>query len=264
MKYFTFIVLSILLTNSSSISAHEFWLEAHPFYQKNNGIIDISIHVGEELKGELLPNIPAWYKEFNVITENGLQDIEGELGRDPAGYFSHQTQGVYAIGYLSTENNVTLDAKKFTTYLKTQGLEKIIQRRKELGESESKGRENFYRNVKTIIKMGDNQDVNFYNYDFGHRLNINPLQNPYELTKGDELRVQITFDQKPAANLLLQAIVEDLDGFKFNIRTDKQGYATIPLAHKGVWLFHTVDMIRSTKKDIDWESYWGSLTFKIF
>ncbi len=264
MKHFTFIILSTLLTISTSISAHEFWLEAHPFYQKTNKNIDISVHVGNDFKGDLLPNIPAWYEKFDVITENGLQEIKGELGRDPAGYFSSDTQGVYAIGYLSTQNDVTLAPEKFNTYLKTQGLEKIIEQRKILGESNHPGHEIFFRNVKTIVKIGDKKEVDFFDYDFGHPLNINPLQNPYELTKGDDLRVQITLNQQPAANLLLQAIVEDLDGFKFNIRTDEQGYATIPLAHKGAWLLYTVDMIRSTKKDIDWESYWGSLTFQIF
>lgn len=264
MKYFTFLFISTLLTLSSSLSAHEFWLEAHPFYQKTHQQVDISIHVGEEFKGDLLPNIPAWYKAFDVITENGLQQVDGELGRDPAGYFSHKTPGIYAIGYLGVANQASLEAEKFTTYLKTQGLEKIIQQRKTLGESDNKGREIFYRNVKTLIKLGDKNEVNFFNHDFLHPLNINPLQNPYELTKGDSLRVQLTFNQKPVANLLLQAMVKNKAEYSFSIRTDANGYATIPLSYKGVWLVHSVEMIRSTKKDIDWESYWASLSFQIF
>jgi len=263
MKKLTFLFLITLLTISTPIRAHEFWLEAQPFYQQINKTTDISIHVGQDMKGDLLPNIPAWYRKFEVITENGLQPVDGELGRDPAGYFSTQTPGIYAIGYLSTENEVKLKAEKFEGYLKTQGLEKIIKRREELGESDKKGIEIFYRNVKTLIKIGDKNDVNFYQYDFGYPLNISPVDNPYSLKQDDNLTVKITFHQKPAVNLLLRAQVKNQPDFHFSVRTDEQGYATIPLAHKGVWLLHTVEMVPSTTKDFDWDSFWGSLTFEI-
>lgn len=267
MKKTTFILLNFLLTSlltiSSPIRAHEFWLEPIPFYQETNKQIDITVRVGENMKGDILPNIPAWYSKFDVITAKGLQEVEGELGSDPAGHFKSGTQGIFAIGYLSTETFVDLPAKKFTTYLETQGLEKIIKRREELNESEKNGHEIFYRNVKTLVKVGDKNDANFFNYDFGHPLNITPLLNPYDLKLGDELPVQITFNQKPAANLLLRAQINDNDEFRFSVRTDEQGKASIPLKHKGIWLLHTVDMARSTKEDIDWESFWGSLTFEI-
>ncbi len=264
MKALTFLFLSTLLTISTTIRAHEFWLEATPFYQKDNQATDITIHVGQNMKGDLQPNIPAWYSNFDIITADGIKEVDGELGRDPAGYFKTDIQGIYAIGYKSNKNTVDLPPKKFNGYLKKQGLEKIIEQRKALGESEKNGLEIYYRNVKTLIKMGDKRDVNFYNYDFGFPLNINPLQNPYDLTQGNKLRVQLTFNQKPAANLLLNAQIRDRPDFHFSVRTDKQGYATIPLAYKGVWLLHTVDMIRSQEEDIDWESFWGSITFEIF
>lgn len=253
----------MLLTINTQIRAHDFWLEPEPFYQENNQQIDISIRVGENLKGDALPNIPAWYSKFDVITPEGLKEVDGELGSDPAGYFKSDTDGTYAIGYLSTETEANLNAKKFNTYLKTQGLDKIITQREALNENDKSGREIFYRNVKTLIKIGKKNNVDFSSYDFGHPLNIKPLKNPYELKQGEELPVQITFDQKPAAHLLLRAQIKDNKKFLFSVRSDEQGKASIPLSHKGVWLIHTVDMIRSTREDIDWESYWGSLTFEL-
>jgi len=62
---------------------------------------------------------------------------------------------------------------------------------------------------------------------------------------------------------LLHAKIKNKPNFEFSIRTDAQGYATVPLSHKGIWLLHTVEMIRSEQQGIDWESYWGSLTFEI-
>lgn len=263
MNKFTLIFLTALLTTSTSISAHEFWLEATPFYQETNKQVDISIHVGENMKGDILPNISSWYSQFDVITPNGLQEVEGELGDDPAGRFTTDVEGIYSLGYLSTSTAVNLKAKKFNTYLKTQGLEKIIEQRKNLNESNKTGHEIFYRNVKTLVKIGTNESVNFFNHDFGHPVNIEPLINPYSLSIGEQLPVKITFEGEPAANLLLQAQINDNDEFRFSTRTDAQGHASIPLKHKGVWLLHTVDMKRSNVEGIDWESYWGSLTFEI-
>ena len=90
------------------------------------------------MDGQLLPNIPAWYRHFDVITGEGLKPVGGELGRDPAGYINIQTPGIYAIGYESTKKTVDLEPEKFASYLKKEGLEKIINRRNELNESNKK------------------------------------------------------------------------------------------------------------------------------
>ncbi len=245
------------------MNAHEFWLEAQPFYQKTSEHIDISVHVGENMGGEILPNIPAWYKEFDVFTADGLKPVEGEMGSDPAGVFYHETSGVYAIGYLSSENTANLEAFRFTDYLKKQGLEKIIVQREKLNETDSEGREIYSRNVKALVKIGIKNKVDFHDYDFGHPLNIKPLQNPYNLTVGDTLKVQVTFNQKPAANLLLRAQIKHKPNIKHAVRTDAQGFASLPINSKGVWLIHTVEMVRSNRYEIDWESFWGSLTFEV-
>ena len=197
------------MTISTVIRAHEFWLEAQPSYQKTDRTTEITINVGQQMDGQSLPNIPAWYRQFDAITGDGLRPVGGELGSDPAGYVNIKTPEVYAIGYERMKKSVTLKPEKFTQYLKQEGLEKIIKHRDQLNESEKNGFELFYRNVKAIIKVGDKNEHNFYNYDFNHPLNISPLQNPYELSKGDDLRVQLTFKQKPAANLLLHGKIKN-------------------------------------------------------
>ncbi len=159
MKPVTFLFFSILLTSSTVIRAHEFWLEALPFYQKIDRTTEITINVGQQMDGQLLPNIPVWYRHFDIITGAGLQAVEGELGRDPAGYVNIKTPGIYAIGYESTKKSVNLEPGKFTDYLKNEGLEKIIKHRKQLNESEKNGLEIYYRNVKALIKIGDK--INF-------------------------------------------------------------------------------------------------------
>lgn len=262
MKFITFFSIIIFLI-SPLAGAHEFWLEAHPYYQKPNKSIEISVNVGENMKGEPIPNIPAWFLAFDAQTEKGLQDVTGELGADPAGVFYHKTEGVYAIGYLSSQTPTTFNAEKFNTYLKKQGLEKIMERRATLNETDKEGREIYSRNVKTLVKIGTRNDVSFYQHDFGHPLNINALKNPYTLNINDELPIQITFNQQPAVNLLVRAKLKDHPEINIELRTDINGKASFPITQKGVWLIHAVEMIASDLDDIEWESFWGSLTFEI-
>ncbi|MBL7002818.1 MAG: DUF4198 domain-containing protein [Gammaproteobacteria bacterium] len=263
MKHYSFLLFSILLLINTPIQAHDFWLEANPYLIKPNQQTGLSINVGENMKGETLPNIPAWYRAFDVITADGLKPVEGNMGAEPAGHFSHQTHGIYAIGYLSNKDTVQLDAEKFTKYLKNQGLEKIIKQRKTLGEADQTANEIYSRNVKALVKVGDKNIVNFYQYDFKHPLNITPLQDPYQLKQGENLKVKITFRQQPAVDLLVKAEIKDNTTYQYQVRTNTQGIATIPLSHKGIWLIKAVEMERLTNKDEKWESYWGSLTFEL-
>lgn len=257
------IFLTILSSLSLTLNAHEFWLEAHPFYQKAGKKVEISVHVGENMKGGLLPNIPAWYKEFDVITSSGLQEVDGEMGRDPAGVFSQHIEGVYAVGYKSSKNTVELNAELFTQYLKDEGLEKIITQREQLNESQKNGREIYSRNVKTLVKIGETNQVNFYNHDFSYPLNITPMSDPYQLKIGDTLKVHVTYNQVSAANLLVKAQIKHQPDLSYQTRTDDSGMAHIPINHSGLWLISTVDMQRSDYDDIDWESFWSSMTFEI-
>ena len=62
MKPVAFLLCSIFVTSSTLVSAHEFWLEAKPFYQKTDQTTEITINVGQQMDGQSLPNIPAWYQ----------------------------------------------------------------------------------------------------------------------------------------------------------------------------------------------------------
>jgi len=65
------------------LQAHDFWLEAHPFYQQEGKKIGISIHVGTDMMGDPLPNIPAWYEEFSSLSADGRNRGRGEWAGNP-------------------------------------------------------------------------------------------------------------------------------------------------------------------------------------
>jgi len=116
--------------------AHDFWLEAAPFYTEPGKTVDLSVLVGNEYVGETLPNITSWYSDFSLYQPESRKDIQGELGRDPAGYFSATEEGTYAIGYQSTYTYTEIDSDTFNKYLREEGLQNALAYRREHGLSE--------------------------------------------------------------------------------------------------------------------------------
>lgn len=267
-----FASIFIYISINQSI-AHDFWLEAQPFYSKPGEKVDIGIYVGEDLFGEALPNIPESYTDFSYTdlsdsNPENRKKIQGEIARYPAGYFFPKMTGFYTVGYRSGENMISLSGKKFNEYLKTEGLEKIIDYRAKHKLSDKSAKEIYSRCVKTIIQVGDNNKRNAFNIDrsqqaFNYTLEIIPLKNPYQIKLGNEMPIQVNYLGKPAVNILMTAYTKETPWERVSIRTDKQGRANIKLNQKGHWIIRGVEMIQSQRDGVDWESFWASLTFKL-
>jgi uncharacterized GH25 family protein len=105
----------------------------------------------------------------------------------------------------------------------------------------------------------------------GHRLEIIPEQNPYELRFGNEISFQVLIDGKPAANRVVRAGCEGFHGHdpsgahvKFHtLRTDEDGRATFLISQKGVWYVSLIHMRAIDDRDADYESNWATLTFEV-
>jgi uncharacterized GH25 family protein len=97
------------------------------------------------------------------------------------------------------------------------------------------------------------------------------MQNPYSLSAGDSLDVQVLFRGRHVANELVYA---SYDGFHshgnagdhvnaVNTRTDSNGIARILLEKAGHWFVRLIRMEKVGRDGIDYESHWATLTFEI-
>ena len=252
-----------LLIQVFPIHAHDFWLEPQVFYSKVNQLVDINIRIGTDFVGEEQPNIPAHYEDFSYTSIKGRLAIDAEMGRYPAGYFKTERQGTYVVGYRSSYKEVKLNGEKFTAYLKQEGLDHIINYRKQHQQSNKQVLERYSRCAKTLVKIGDKNELDFSQTLFNCTLELIPKQNPYLLRLGDSLNIKVLMDKKPLENTLVIAFTKNNPQIKQTIRTDKQGNAKIKLLSTGTWIIKTVAMIPYTKASYDWESFWASLTFKL-
>lgn len=255
--------LGLLVLLSGISEAHDFWLEAHPFYTEPKNPVDISIHVGNQYVGDSLPNIVSWYQDFSLYDAKGKEEVDGELGRDPAGYFTPKQSGTYLIGYQSTWQSTEMDSDTFKKYLVEEGLQTDLQSNDYSNADVPLIREKYIRHGKALVQAGQNPEIDSSLVHTGYDLEIVPLQNPFSKSLGERLTVQVLFERKPAFNLMLIAFSKNNPNLEQRVRTDKHGNATIELNDSGEWLLKVVKLLPDNDHDTDWKSHWASLTFSL-
>lgn len=248
---------------SGVAEAHDFWLEAHPFYTEPENTVDISVHVGNQYAGDSLPNIVSRYRDFSIYHNDKKQDVDGGLGRDPAGYFTPDHPGTYLIGYQSIWLSTEMDSDTFNKYLKEEGLEQAVEDSKHSNTGLPIIRERYIRHSKTLVQVGDNLHTDSSLVQTGYDLEIIPRQNPYRKNLNDSLTVQVLFQHQPAINLMLIAFSRKNPDLQQRVKTDTHGNATIELNDSGDWLLKVVKILPDNNNDTDWKSHWASLTFSL-
>jgi len=263
-RSFLFQVLTFLgIVFSGTAQAHDFWLEAHPFYTSVGKAVDISIHVGSQFNGDSLPNINDWYDDFSYFDGTSRKPIKGELGRDPAGYFIPKKSGSYVIGYQSTASYVEIDSTTFMKYITEEGLDNALPYAEKIRREGSVAKENFIRHAKALVQAGDGFDNDSSMQAFDYTLEIIPLENPYQKQPGEALNVRILYNGHAAENILLQAFTKASPEHKQRVRSNAQGIASIKLDKTGEWLLKAVKIVRIKGNKADWQSHWASLTFAL-
>lgn len=255
-------LIAVCLAAGKSL-AHDFWLESTPYYTQPGEAVDVSVHVGNEFVGDSLPNIVSWYTDFSHYFPDHKQEVEGELGRDPAGYIKSDVQGTHLIGYQSDFTYTEIDPETFNKYLRMEGLSNAIEYRARHGLTDKPAKENYIRHAKTLIQVGDRFDIDTSMQRIGYDLEIMPAQNPYRLKLNDQLSLQVLYQGKPDAGLLLIAFSKQHPQRMQEIRTDADGRATITLDDTGPWLVKAVKIYRLERQQAEWQSHWASLTFGI-
>jgi hypothetical protein len=248
-------------------AAHEFWMLPDRFTPAANSPVRLTLHVGEYFEGERIPFTTAYvagllqYSAGKV--QNLLRTVPAQENR-PGLQFVPDAPGTHLIAYNSHPNQVALSGDKFHAYLHDEGLDAIIKRREADGTAGTPGRERYRRHVKTLLKVGGKSD-GAYAARTGQRLEIVPVTDPLAAHAGDTLNFQIFFDGKPLHNVLVKAWHKrGGQTLIIRARTDAEGKVAVSLPHAGTWMISAVHMIAATGvPDIDWDSFWGNLTFEL-
>lgn len=258
MRYLMFICLA------APALGHDFWIEPSTFSPKAGSVVNLSLRVGENFQGEKITRTPSRIVRFADWVGDSVTDVPGQDGLDPAGFLRVSQPGSHIVGYRSNHARVELEADKFEKYLKSEGLERIIELRKQRGESSKSAREVYSRAAKCLIRADATGDAG-WERAVGFTLEILPEKSPAMLAPGDVLPVRIIFNGKPLEGVLISAFEKsEPAATRVDLRSDAEGRVRLPLSRRGVWLVKSTHMIAAGKElDADWESFWASLTFEI-
>ncbi len=259
----------LLFSVSFVAQAHDFFLFPSKFRMTLGDSLKIFIHVSDSFPGTPQNWNPERVVRFLHIAPAKVYDLTAISPVDsPHAALILPTQGgthIFALGWKA--RLIEMRPEQFLHYLQSEGLDHIIELRKQRGETEKTGRERYSRYVKTLVQVGDTGPGHF-NKVIRQKIEIVPLVNPYSLKPGDSIVVQVLFDGKPLQNSLISAtypgFTDRPDTYDQAVRTGKDGQASFVLRHQGPWLIRVVHMLPlENSPEADWESFWASLTFEV-
>ena len=257
------LILFCLPFNYAPLLAHDMWIEPMTFSPNPGEVVGVKLRVGQDVLGDPLPRSAALFKQFFVEDASGRKELVGREGGNPAGFLRVAAPGLLVIGYRSNPSAVELEAEKFNSYLKEEGLEAIAALRASRHQTGAKARELFSRCAKSLVYSGTPGESQ-NDRSLGFTLELVAERNPYSLRAGEELPVRLTYENRPLPGALVVAMNKLNPMEKISVRTGKDGRVRLHLRPGGMWLVKAVHMIpAATGTNADWMSYWASLTFEM-
>lgn len=262
----TGILFSTFVVSSVAI-AHDFWVQPSKFHPPIDELVKVHLHVGHAGVIDDIKRNRERIDKFIITGPNGVKDVPGKDGEAPAGLIRPDKPGLYVIGFRSKHAFIELPAAEFEEYLRYEGLDQVIAKRKERGESGAPGKEMYSRCAKSLLVVGDEQPKDA-DRALGFRLELIALKNPLSLKPGDQLPLQLLLDGKPCAGVMvkLKDPASTSEEAIASARTDAEGKVSLKIDAAGLRLINAVQMIEAPKDNphgAQWESLWASMTFEI-
>ncbi len=275
------VVLTVAIV--TAVRAHTLFLKLDSFFLEPNSTATVALINGDFDNSE---NAIARDRmlDVSVVGPGGVVHPPESAWRDSAVFhwspdsvdtamltFETGGPGTYVIGVSTAARVITLSAEDFNEYLVHDGITDLIEERAAAGKTNDEATERYSKHVKALVQVGDARSGQWA-HELGYPVEFMPLSNPYELRRGDELRVRFLRAGRPVANQLVYANYEDHHGHDaagvhveaVTTRTNADGVATIPLSGTGRWYVRTIHMVETTSEaDVDYESNWATLTFQV-
>ena len=262
LRHVGLVAVAVVAVSRVPLFAHDMWMEPTTFSPDAGQIIGVRLRVGQDLLGDPLPRNSGLVNQFVVVDAEGRKPVIGRDGSDPAGFVRAAVPGVLVIGYHSNPSPVELAAEKFNQYLKEEGLDAIAAQRARRNETGASAHEIFSRCAKSLVLSGLPSDTQG-DRRLGFTLELVAEKNPYALRAGQDLPVQLTYENRPLEGALVVAMNRQNPAEKLTARTGRDGRVKFRLRPGGMWLVKAVHMVPAPAgTKADWASYWASLTFE--
>ena len=245
--------------------SHEFWLQPKKYRYKVGEQLNVDFMVGQGFIGEFWDLKRHRVEKLMLYNVSGEKDLLNEVKLTKGNNLTYKflQQGTHVLAMQSNDAYIELEADKFNSYLKEDGLDNILDERKKSDDLNNRSKEYYTRFAKVIFQSGDKTD-DTYKKPVGSRLEIILENNPYALKVGDYLQCKVLYEGKPSAHTLVKVwshIGEKI--FLQNSYTENDGTLKFPISNKGSWMVSCVRMNHSEKDITTYHSLWSSLVFGI-
>ena len=278
------VLATVILVAVGTLSAHDMFLKLPSFFLEPNSTVEVALLNGTFDESE---NAIARDRMTDVSVVNG----DGAVTHPPASAWRDSAvhhwnpdsvdtafleietggPGTYVIGVSTRPRVIDLSAEDFNAYLEHDGVVDVLAAREEQGRMDEPATERYSKHVKALAQVGDARTAT-YAHELGYPVEFVPLENPYGLNVGGELRVRFLSEGQPVADQVVYASYEGHHGHDASgghveavqTRTDSEGVARIPLEHPGQWYVRTIHMVETPEEpDVGYESNWATLTFEV-
>ncbi len=263
--------LPFLFLFAPAALAHEFWLEAPRLRLAPHETTTLQLLTGENFAGQPWPGRAT--KIRRLVRYGPTPADTAALAPADSLRLAISRPGLHTLVLQSAESFNELPAAQFTQYLQAEGLDFILEKRREEGTTAQPGREAYRRCAKTLLQVAAPAALPPPATDSaalrprGLPLELVPEQNPYRLAAGRSLTVRLLRAGLPVRGGLVQVWQRQPGGLpttRFATRTNSAGRVIIKLLGPGPYLLAAVGMVPAPpalRPRADWYSTWASLTF---
>lgn len=170
--------------------------------------------------------------------------------------------GVAAIWVKSPPKEIELKPDQVQEYLDEIDASSTVREQWSVGKEPKRWRESYRKHSKTFVRVGDASADKSWSEPAGMFLEIVPEKDPTTLKAGDEFPVHVLKGGKVFSGFSLE-IVAGGETKGLIKKTDDAGKVSFRLDKDGRWLLRGTDVRKSSKKDIDWESDFTTLTIEV-
>jgi uncharacterized GH25 family protein len=263
--------LIVVLAASGLAAAHDLWVVPERFSLAPGARVSVRMNTGDTFPVSEGAVKPERMERAAFVTAHGSTPLATFRTEDKSTVADvvAPREGGGAIVELVLKPIATKQPRaSFDEFVKHEGLDHVAAILARATERRAEERRTYAKYAKALLRVGEGQGAAaLYRRPLGHRLEIVAEADPFRLKAGDLLPVRLMFDGKPLAGARLvigstdaaTATQSNMPG----VRTDSEGRARLSLVQAGgVHYIHALHMIPAAgRTDVEWESFWATLTF---
>lgn len=251
-------VFALWLGLTAPAFGHEFWIEPRAYSIPQDTDIEADLLVGTNFVGQDYVFIPRGYELAKFVRPGGTSDLEFTGQDNPALSLATAGAGLHSIVLISKSSTLTHD--DFAAF---SAFAQEVGRSSEIASARREGpiREAYFRYAKALIGVGNGTGA-----DRAHGAVYEwiALDNPYTTADGP-LKFQLRLNGEPAPDEPVQVFARDPiskgDAEPVHFRTDAEGVFSLPERFGGEIMLNSVKLLQVRDEEMDWVSYWASITF---